>query len=1539
LHLFSRPNIKSNYKFSKSNIAAFAAVFGMVGLYLILKTLAAPSVIYGQVNANNAESFVPNEVLIKVKDSYKPSLKPSLKPTDTGLEELNKSNKALGVNKIEQLARPNKKSNSSAPVFNWYLVSFQSSSNKKYITKSDKAQYASLKFKINSYINNPSVEYAQPNFKHTISIVPNDPYYSSTGSWGQSYDDLWGIKKINSAQAWDLTTGSTGVVVADIDTGVDRNHEDLKNNMWVNAAEIPSNGIDDDQNGYVDDYYGWDFHNKDSDPMDDHGHGSHTVGTIAGTGNNGLGVVGVNWKSKVMALKFLDGGGSGDGSDAVRALQYAADMGARVSSNSWGCACSDPATEDAIKYEHDKNMVTVVAAGNSNADALTFSPASADYAMTVAASDWNDAKASFSNYGEKIDVTAPGVNILSVKAAVNNMCSSGNTVGTNYCVVSGTSMATPHVAGLASLILAKNPNLSNEEVRQIIRTQADDLGATGKDSSFGYGRINASNSVSNAVSVLAPIIESPRSRSVIYGSSVPIVGKVPGPNFVSYKIELGAGRAPTSWQTAYTSSAQPSNSSTLTNLNTSMFNDGKYTIRLSGTNSDGKTYQFQVADIEIDNLDAAITSPLELAKANSVINVTGTALAKNGNVLSNYKLEWGAGSSPTSWSSAGITLANNGTLAVSNGQLGTWDTNGLVSNQQYSLRLTVNLSTNTSYSVTSTVTLDSDLVPGWPKSLAYSPYCGKCQTTVTYADLDGDSVKEVIVTSSSSQLNVFRKDGSNFPGFPVYIGSSSYNSVQSPPTVTDLDNDGKPELIVNLNNITDSAVLSPFSQIYIVKNNGQYYSGWPVNNIIYNDPQDGDPTPIAADLNADGQKEIIAYSVYEGYNYLHAYHLNGTELSGFPKQLPFSSTPSQIIGNSKLTIADLDNDGYPEVVMPYHSKVYVFDHNGNLMSGWPFNPGLVNGVNPYFYNAAIGDIDGDGIKEVSVLGNTTGTSGGVLYTLHKDGSVLSGWPPAWQQNGGTVGSAVEPWNSPSIADYNGDGKDDVFAAANLMSVFNYQGNLLNSNSSSIYQGGHTGVSAMDVDGDGKLDYATPRYNWLYLGDGNNIKWQRSVFSNANSYSLNQVPVLSDIDKNGRVEYGAGEEYSSGGSPQVSAYLWELPFTTSSVNDWPTLGHDNLNTGNLKGPDFRSNSGDITPPDVSISAPVSGSTVSGPVIINVSASDNSAVSRVEFYIDGALISTDATAPYSYTWDSTSASNGVHIITVKAFDASSNSNTSSVNVNVSNADITPPSTPTGLSASAAAYNSVNLSWSASNDNVGVAGYYIVRNGTTIAQTTGTVTTYNDITVNASTTYSYKVMAYDAKGNLSTLSAAANVTTPAAPDTTAPTAPTSLTALAVSSSQINLSWGASTDNTGISAYDIYRNGTKIASSTTTSFGDTGLSANTTYSYFVKARDAAGNISPPSNNASATTQAPPVTTGKLNGTIFSSAGGVISGATISVMFGGSNHNYSSNSSGFYSITQIPAGTYTVKYSQPKYSAQTLSVSIVAGQTLTKDVTLQKNK
>src|SRR5439155_22463034 len=176
---------------------------------------------------------------------------------------------------------------------------------------------------------------------------------------------------------------------------VDRTHPDLAANMWTNPCEICGDGIDNDGNGLVDDCNGWNWVANNNNPMDDNGHGTHTVGTIAGAGNNGQGVVGVNWTSKVMALKFLDSTGSGALSNGIKALQYAADKGARVASNSWGCQCQSQSVDDGVQYAHDRGVVVAVAAGNSNIDAYDFSPASADGAITVAASDYNDAKASF----------------------------------------------------------------------------------------------------------------------------------------------------------------------------------------------------------------------------------------------------------------------------------------------------------------------------------------------------------------------------------------------------------------------------------------------------------------------------------------------------------------------------------------------------------------------------------------------------------------------------------------------------------------------------------------------------------------------------------------------------------------------------------------------------------------------------------------------------------------------------------------------------------------------------------------------------------------------------------------------------------------------------------------------------------------------------------------------------------------------------------------------------------------------------------------
>ncbi|HEY9245541.1 MAG TPA: S8 family serine peptidase, partial [Candidatus Methanoperedens sp.] len=862
--------------------------------------------------------FLSNELLIKVKSSSKDSIKKSPEPDDTGIISLNALNKKHGVSRFEQVAKRGEKSKRESMLFDWYRITLDAT--KKTITKKS-IEFDNFKKIMDSYKSDPSIDVVEPNYIVTIFLTPNDPYFFTTGSWGQSYSDLWGIRKINTESAWNLTNGSSSIIVAGIDTGVDRNHEDLKDNMWVNTAEIPNNGIDDDENGYVDDFYGWDWTNNDNDPMDDHGHGTHTAGTIAAVGNNGIGVAGVNWKSRIMALKFLNSGGSGSLSDGVLALQYAADMEANVSSNSWGCMCNSVMMDDAVQYEHEKGMIMVAAAGNSNADALDFSPASADMTITVAASDYNDAKASFSNWGQKIDVAAPGVDILSTRAAINPMCTVSRTVGTNYCRVSGTSMATPHVAGLAALILSKYPSLTNEEVRQIIRAGAIDLGMPGKDRDFGYGRIDANGSIYRSnTKPLSPIITSPRSRTTASGTAFQIKGSIPGPNFASYKIEVGAGREPAEWITLVTSAEQVINA-TLGTVDTTQINDGTSIFRITATDKNGKTYQYQVNDIEVDNFDTGITSPVALV-SQGIINISGNANTRNGLPFSKYKLEWGMGSAPASWSTQGINLVDNGLQSVNNSRLATWDTSNLTNGQIYTLRLTVIAATGSFSRYSIMVTADKDVVKGWPKRFETGTDCFYCEATPTIADIDNDGSKEVIIAAPTNRLYIYRKDGTDFPGFPVSIASGEF--FYRPPNVADLDGDGKKEIVAA------STASTQRSKVYVIRSNGTFYPGWPIPGHVYT-KESGDGTPTIADLDGDGKKDLIIIDPY--YKMMHTYHLDGTELTGFPKTL--SINDSNDYPGAPL-IADLDKDGKPEIAYGYSDKFYLFDNKGNLLPGWPF---------------------------------------------------------------------------------------------------------------------------------------------------------------------------------------------------------------------------------------------------------------------------------------------------------------------------------------------------------------------------------------------------------------------------------------------------------------------------------------------------------------------------------------------------------------------------------------------------------------------------
>ena len=372
-------------------------------------------------------------------------------------------------------------------------------------------------------LKNPNIESVTPDIYIKANLAPNDLNQQLWGlsnagqeaqkwAWNeetQSYDKFFeagtaGVD-ISAEEAWDIKTDSSDVVVAVIDSGIDYNHEDLANNMWVNPGEIADNGIDDDGNGYIDDIHGYNFVVGNGNPMDDYGHGTHCAGTIAAEGNNGVGVTGVSWNARLMAVKILDQNGGGYLSDIAEGIIYATNMGAKVSNNSYGTFFTDgelfgrsqyiPIAE-AFEAANEAGMVAVISAGNAKTDLDDLTdidgelsgnyPADLEISniISVAATDADDQLAPFSNYGfASVDIAAPGVGIYSTMP------------GNEYGLMSGTSMAGPHVAGAAALVLAKNPELKPAEVKAILMQTGDAVAAM-EDITVSGNRLNLAAALS-----------------------------------------------------------------------------------------------------------------------------------------------------------------------------------------------------------------------------------------------------------------------------------------------------------------------------------------------------------------------------------------------------------------------------------------------------------------------------------------------------------------------------------------------------------------------------------------------------------------------------------------------------------------------------------------------------------------------------------------------------------------------------------------------------------------------------------------------------------------------------------------------------------------------------------------------------------------------------------------------------------------------------------------------------------------------------------
>jgi thermitase len=365
----------------------------------------------------------------------------------------------------------------------------------QYAAMTDTVAYAEPNFQIK--LDDPSKMESPRDTVYRESGIdhPNDPQFAE--QWALNNLGQDGGKKradIDALEAWQTTKGSEDVVVAVLDTGVDFTHVDLVNNMWIRPATVPA--YTDDELGTFNDINGYNGTDKIEDPMDDNGHGTHCAGIIGAEGDNGEGIAGINWHVKIMPLKFLGRGGFGSVDDAIEAINYAIDrrshgVNIRIISASWGSRQNSKALEDTIRAAGEAGILFVAAAGNdgSSNDSSPHYPSNYDLpnVISVAALDRNDQLAGFSNYGAKtVHIAAPGKDILSTW------------LNGNYREASGTSMATPYVSGVAALIIANEPKITMEKLRDRLLKTADKLESLDGKVATG-GRVCAANALAGHV--------------------------------------------------------------------------------------------------------------------------------------------------------------------------------------------------------------------------------------------------------------------------------------------------------------------------------------------------------------------------------------------------------------------------------------------------------------------------------------------------------------------------------------------------------------------------------------------------------------------------------------------------------------------------------------------------------------------------------------------------------------------------------------------------------------------------------------------------------------------------------------------------------------------------------------------------------------------------------------------------------------------------------------------------------------------------------
>jgi subtilisin family serine protease/regulation of enolase protein 1 (concanavalin A-like superfamily) len=839
-----------------------------------------------------------------------------------------------------------------------------------------------------------AVEYAEPMAVYRAQLVPNDALYSQQ----------WSHQNTQAEAGWNVTTGNASIVIAVIDTGVAWSHPDLASNIWSDGlGNRGRDFVDIDLSSYVSVGYqpiaGEDYVGVDNDPSDYYGHGTHVAGIVAAAGNNGIGVTGVCPGCRIMALRagfaVRQNGydyGFFEMDNIADAIVYAADNGARIINMSFGGGPSQ-LMQDAIDYAYSKGVVLVAAAGNSGTgNTGSAYPAAYPNVIAVSATNRSDARAYYSNYGSWVAVAAPGGEgagpILSTVPSAGSISSS-----TGYAAISGTSMASPYIAGAAGLVLSKNPSLTNRQVRQVLREGVDVFNVDLADSAtyLGSGRINLNKALLiNSASSATASITSP-GVDFFAGDDVPVIGSSSAP----YSLSIGLGNYPRSW-------TQLASGQATTGVLGNLDSDGvlgtafdQYTIKVAAQDQYGKVDSIvqgrigtrflpgfpkqyssldnpwgimgfpTLADIDGDGFDEII-----IAGRDSAGWGTMTVLKKDGApAAGNWPQSVNANDSAFGYGPVAGDLNGDGNMeivaAVSQSYgapLICWDRLGNIL---------------------------------WSKVLEPENQA----MNISLADVNGDGKLEIITRTNNSALYVLDARG-NVLWSHRYLNQQDGAEGAKNVAVADFDGDGKREIAANVTTNLDPGNAGYDTRTYggsLILFNGdgsiRWRHDWPEPGETLTSYYDIHPaaSPLIADVNRDGKLEVVArvrvwkaddLGVREARTRFYVFDDKGAVLPGWP--LTVEGYPS----NSEMAMGDLDQDGYPEIVagttaLPMDGypevaggvtgNLHVVTHTGSFL--FPSIPYPANST------PTIADVTGDGKPDIIFYDGTS------FRIVQRDGSV------------------------------------------------------------------------------------------------------------------------------------------------------------------------------------------------------------------------------------------------------------------------------------------------------------------------------------------------------------------------------------------------------------------------------------------------------------------------------------------------------------------------------------------------------------------------